>query len=602
MPCGLSPIPSPHPNFPFYRTIPPPAGTPNVHLSWLDRTSFLRLSSDGMTASTDRGFHSARTNISVREGTWYYEVRIDRGDGAQGKGKGTGGGEVANAHVRVGWGRREAIMDAPVGYDGYSYGLRDTACEKLHLSRRKPYGKDKQHHLSTGDIIGCLITLPERPAEIKKRMQDKSDPAFIKRARAPLHFKGQWYLESKEYKGTREMEALVDREGKLAKEAEEAARLAATAADPSSDDKENNGGGAAGGGGAKVSKGGSGSGKTKQTTNKGKGKGKGKSSDEGQGQAAAETREPTTLAGSSISFFLNGEPIGDSPAFEDLFDFAPPPLAHASSSAHAHENHGGTGGKKHAHASEPAVNKDTLHDDGTLGYYPMVSVYGRGKVTVNFGPEWARPPSSLSFTSPTSASGSSSAVQVRPMCDRWDEFREEERIQDEKEELEWIERIQQDMREEEVKREALLKRKLAADARKEKGKKERESKAGTPVSSSRGGKAKSAHGFSTPRSRLGTSVTPGPASFGLGDTPSSPPSLLQDQMQGDDGGVKMEVDSVVGGGANASSRAPSPSLKAEHGENGNGDEDDAMLGEAGVRDAKKEDGGEDEPTLFPETE
>lgn len=450
--------------------------------------------------------------MSVREGTWYYEVQVERGDGETGLGKGTAGGEVPNAHVRIGWGRREAILDAPVGFDGYSYGIRDTGCQKVHLSRRKAYG-DPARHIHTGDTIGCLITLPPRPKgnkEVDSKVRpgaDENNPAIIKRARAPLRFKGQMYLESEEYRPSREMEAKVDREGKLAREAQEAARLATV--ETNIEDKEF----AGNGGGAKVSKG-----KTKQTT-KSKSKGKHKDKDkDAEYDVEAIDRTPATLSGSSVAFFLNGEPVSDMPAFEDLYDFIPlPPLSTLIS---------------HGKKNEPV--KGIHHDDGTLGYYPMISVFGRGKVKVNFGPEWSKPPPHLS---------------ARPISDRWDEFREEERIQDEIDEMEWIEKIGKELREAEDKKESMLKRKLVADT-----------KRGKPSSrgKGRGGSASTP----TPRSRLGTESTPGPGAGGMGgQTPSSPNSEFGM-------GIKMEVDSVMGGGG--SSRAPS--LAPGDGESAAGDE------------------------------
>ena len=112
------------------------------------------------------------------------------------------------------------------------------------------------------------------------------------------------YLESEEYRPAREMEAKVDREGKLAREAEEAARLATVDVNVNVEEES----------GAKVSLGG-----------KGKGKGKGNSKQKQTTKSKAEPkpveeldRTPTLLEGSSISFYLNGQPISDQPAFEDL--------------------------------------------------------------------------------------------------------------------------------------------------------------------------------------------------------------------------------------------------------------------------------------------
>jgi COMPASS component BRE2 len=415
----------------------------------------------------------------VREGTWYYEIEILRGDGNAGVGKGTGGGEVPNAHVRVGWGRREAILDAPVGLDAYSYGIRDVGCEKVHISRRKVYG-DPNRHLQTGDIVGCLITLPPRP----KADDSKPDPGIIKRKRAPLKFKGQMYLESEEYRPAREMEAKVDREGKLVREAEEAARLAMV--DVNIEEES--------GSGAKVSKS-KGKSKQKQTS---------KSKAKETTSITEIDRTPTTLKGSSISFYLNGESISDHPAFEELYDFIPlPPII---TSIHQ--------GKK----GEPI--KGLQYDDGTLGYYPMVSVFGRGKLKVNFGPTWTAPP-----TLPPG---------VRPMCDRYDEFREEERIQDELDEQEWIERISVELKEAEEKKEVMMKRKLAADLKRGSGRGRGRGRGGSN---------------STPRSRLGTESTPGLGEYK--ETPSSPPEFTGNPEVG----VKMEMDTISMGGAD--SRAPS---------------------------------------------
>jgi len=472
----------------------------------------------------------------VREGTWYYEVQVERGDGDLGVGKGTGGGEVPNAHVRVGWGRREAILDAPVGLDAYSYGLRDVRCEKVHLSRRKPYG-DPARHLRTGDIIGCLIKLPPRP---KVEHRDISDPAVIRRTRAPLKFKGQMYLESEEYRPAREMEAKVDREGKLAREAEEAARLATI--DTNIEDLEAQG--------AKVSKG-KGKSKQKQTS---------KSKSNTTSTPNEVDRTPTTLSGSSISFYLNGQPINDEPAFEDLYDFIPlPPL---SGTVHS------TPHKKY----EPV--KGLQHDDGTLGYYPMISVFGRGKLKLNFGPEWHSPPTDLG--------------DVRPMCDRYDEFREEEREQDELDEQEWIERITQEMKEAEDRKQSLMKRKLAADLRKEK------SGIGRGRGRGRGGSTSTP----TPRSRLGTESTPGPGpGQWIGQTPSSPQSESVLGM-----GIKTEDNmSVVGDGeSRAASEKPDrggsfgPGLGMDVDVDAEGEADAEGEVDTGLGDAE----GEDKPIVW----
>jgi COMPASS component BRE2 len=343
-----------------------------VALSWVDRSAFLRVSPDALTATTDRGYRSARATVSVRSGTWYYEAVIVRGDGSTGSGKATGADGVGNPHVRVGWGRREAGLDAPVGADAYAYGLRDVGGEKVHISRARPYGRS----FGTGDVVGCLITLPERPAPTSEE-----DPAYVRRWRIPLRYKGQLYFEMDEYPAAKEMEALVNREGRPAPSAP-----AAAVADDEPKKK--------------------------------------KKAPPGTGAAPAveapTARPLPTLPGSSISFFLNGEPLGE--AFSDIYDVLPLPAV-------AGEKKKKTGA---AGAYERERESYQHHDDGTLGYFPMVSCFGRGKVRMNFGPDWMCPPSGLE-------------APPRPLCDRWAEARAEEVVYDERDEVALAEKLRRDM-------------------------------------------------------------------------------------------------------------------------------------------------------------
>lgn len=418
--------------------------------------------------------------MSVREGSWYFEAVVERGNGATGAGKGSAptvfGGVEGNAHVRVGWGRREANLDAAVGSDGYSYGIRDVGGEKVHLSRPKPYGKP----FATGDVVGCLITLPERQSQ----SADEQNPATILRRRIPIQWKGQWYFEMNEYLPAKEMEAIIDREGKLAaavKAAEEASHRAATTNGDISTKP----------------------GKKKATTKNTK-----KGKDELTEPAEPTSRSLPTLKSSKVEFFLNGEPFG--PAYEDLYDFTPlPPLVQPSSTKKHHHHH---------HPFDP--HRDILHDDGSLGYFPMVSCFGKGKVRVNFGPSWLRPPKKL---------------DARAMSERWNEFREEERILDERDEAETAEKLRKEIAQDEKKRAVYDAKMLAKGMEKQKGvsvakKKKKEGSAGTrtPLGSlsGRGTPTQSARATPVPSAR--DSMAPG--------TPA--PAHIEDKAEGTP--VKME--------------------------------------------------------------
>ena len=294
--------------------------------------------------------------------------------------------------------------------DGYSYGIRDVGGETVHLSRAKAYGRG----FETGDVVGCLITLPQR----------NEDPGKIKRARLPLQYKGQSYFEMEEYAVQKEMEALVDREGKVAA----AAKASAAAARDAVVEEQ-----------PKISK------KGAITKNAKKGK------KEAETPTGPVARQLPILPGSRIEFFVNGESFGT--AFEDLYDFVPlPPVVVPTAPA-----------AKRAHD----LSKDLSHDDGTLGYYPMVSCFGRGKVQVNFGPEWQKPPPGLT---------------ARPLADRWEEFRAEERVLDERDEAEAMEKMLLDMKAEEERKKVILERQAKGEnglVKKEPAKKKRK---GTEIS------------------------------------------------------------------------------------------------------------------------
>ena len=90
-------------------------------------------------------------NVGAREGRHFWECKILSGvkpDPIEGE---------AGGHVRVGFARREAQLDAPVGFDAYSYGLRDVAGQTVHMSRPKDFANS---NFVEGDVIGLEITLP----------------------------------------------------------------------------------------------------------------------------------------------------------------------------------------------------------------------------------------------------------------------------------------------------------------------------------------------------------------------------------------------------------------------------------------------------------
>lgn len=162
----------------------------------------------------------ARANVGVREGKWYWECKITSGL----KPKLPNGEEQeAGGHIRLGWARREASLDGPVGFDAYSYGLRDVTGQKVHMSRPKdffPPGED----IKEGDVIGLEINLPSLSLHRKvvegqyNKAVDIADdleptgaeaPDII-RDRVPIRYKAHLYFEQFEYHSTKELEDLMN--------------------------------------------------------------------------------------------------------------------------------------------------------------------------------------------------------------------------------------------------------------------------------------------------------------------------------------------------------------------------------------------------------
>lgn len=164
----------------------------------------------------------SRANMAIREGRWYWECKITRGILKEPPAPGSEQPE-SHGHVRIGFARREAAIDAPAGFDAYSYGIRDKEGQKVHMSRPKdffPPGED----LREGDVIGLEIDLPSQHLH-RKVVSGEYNPAVdlledvdpftveapnIVRDRLPIRFKTHIYFETPDYHATPELEDLMN--------------------------------------------------------------------------------------------------------------------------------------------------------------------------------------------------------------------------------------------------------------------------------------------------------------------------------------------------------------------------------------------------------
>lgn len=347
-----------------------------------DASNHILFDPPGRTITTEKGFRMARANIGAREGRWYWECKILSGvkhpDSVSPARPGGG-------HVRIGWARREASLDTPVGFDAYSYGLRDVDGQKVHMSRPKDFLSPKSDFCE-GDVIGMEITLPSLSFHRKVvessynkavDVSDDVDPPHpaeapnIIRDRVPIRYKNQIYFEHFEYHPTKELEDLMNPIPTVIPTSTGAAGNANASAPPSPN------------------------------------------------HPVPALR---TLPFSSIKVYRNGQYVGE--PFSELLSFLPP-------------------------ASKPLAQvgaRDGL-DDGMLGYFPAVSVFRGGAAEVNFGPDFWFPPPDLDIKAREDAQGdidmiggdhpaepvspaSGLKAPLRPLSDRFEEQIAEETIYD----------------------------------------------------------------------------------------------------------------------------------------------------------------------------
>jgi COMPASS component BRE2 len=314
----------------------------------------------GLHITGDHGFRMARANVAMREGRWYWECKITQGPIKNRKPD----DPESHGHVRMGWARREASRDAPVGYDAYSYGFRDIGGQKVHMSRPKEFFPEGEN-MEEGDVIGLEIQLPSEHLH-RKVVQGAYNPAVdlideggfestegpnVVRDRIPFRYQTtKLCFEKFDYHTIKELEDVMN-----------PSPMSSTGP-----------------------------------------------------TGSAEAPNPThpvpclrTLPHSWIKVYKNGVLMGT--PFTNLLAFLPP-----------------------ASSANPKVQDGAREglDDGTLGYYPAVSVFKGGAAEVNFGPNFWYPPPGLGLppnddvvmVDVNSSPGAvSSLTKIRAVAERYEE-------------------------------------------------------------------------------------------------------------------------------------------------------------------------------------
>lgn len=115
-----------------------------ICLSKVYKAEKVELREDRLSAGSSKGYRMVRATRGVVEGAWYFEIKVERL------------GETG--HTRLGWSTEKGDLQAPVGYDGNSFGYRDIDGSKVHKASREKYGEEGYKE---GDVIGFYINLPD---------------------------------------------------------------------------------------------------------------------------------------------------------------------------------------------------------------------------------------------------------------------------------------------------------------------------------------------------------------------------------------------------------------------------------------------------------
>jgi hypothetical protein len=171
---------------------------PFVHMSKTDSAPQLKMDSLRLQVKGGmRGYRMSRASHGISQGNYYYEVLIqdapkpseiasqfppnvrlnpklqkemEEAVQLEKEGKPADPAAGFGAHVRLGFSNRTGDLSAPVGYDKWSYGIRDIGGSRIHASQREDdWGGES---FGPGDVIGCAISL--------QKDEQSEEPNFIR--------------------------------------------------------------------------------------------------------------------------------------------------------------------------------------------------------------------------------------------------------------------------------------------------------------------------------------------------------------------------------------------------------------------------------------
>ncbi|KAK3702961.1 hypothetical protein QZH41_012411 [Actinostola sp. cb2023] len=141
-----------------------------VLLAMNDRATQLKISDDRLSVTGEKGYSMIRATHGVTKGAWYFEISVEE--------------MPEESATRLGWSRLYGNIQAPLGYDKFSYSWRSKKGTCFHQSRGKHYWYPFNYYSDFNPISKDEYTATFLPPTFKDR-------ALIK-------FKNYLYFEEKD--------------------------------------------------------------------------------------------------------------------------------------------------------------------------------------------------------------------------------------------------------------------------------------------------------------------------------------------------------------------------------------------------------------------
>ncbi|XP_071808635.1 set1/Ash2 histone methyltransferase complex subunit ASH2-like [Asterias amurensis] len=143
------------------------------YLALHDRAPQLKISENRLSVTGEKGYSMVRATHGTNRGSWFFEITVE--DMPEG------------TATRIGWSQPLGNLQAPLGYDKFSYSWRSRKGTRFHQSIGKHYGEGYK----TGDVLGLYIKLPSQVPPDQLLPLTYKDRALIK-------FKSHLYFEEKD--------------------------------------------------------------------------------------------------------------------------------------------------------------------------------------------------------------------------------------------------------------------------------------------------------------------------------------------------------------------------------------------------------------------